>query len=342
MTQPGESIKRIKDKLGPNLTIMGHHYQNDSIIQHVDLKGDSLELARKVSDISSKHIVFCGVYFMAESAALLAGPDQSVHTPSADAKCVMSEMAPVGLVERVLDKVLSTGRRIIPLTYVNSSAAVKAVCGRNNGAVCTSANADRMLEWALAQGEGVLFLPDRNLALNTAAKLSVKGLVLDIRSGGDRIDPRVCEKYPLLVWPGCCATHFRFRASHIRDIRKNDPGAKIIVHPECPPEVVELADDSGSTSKIIKYCDQAEAGSTVYVGTELNLVLRLAKEQKDRIRVRPLLKSICSNMAKTDEPRLAGLLEAISGRGEAEPVRVPEDTAENARLALARMLEACS
>ena len=342
---PTQAIAAAREKLGRDLTVLGHHYQGDDVLNNTDKRGDSLELARAIPGLASRYIAFCGVYFMAESAAILATGEQGVHTPRPDAKCVMAEMAPALLAERVFERLARTGRRIVPLTYVNSSAAVKALCGRHGGSVCTSANAPTMLEWALEQGDGVLFLPDKNLALNTANALDVppdKRLLLDVRRGGDNLDPEAARKADLLVWPGCCATHFRFKVGHVEAARQAHPGCKIVVHPECMPEVVRASDGAGSTTYLINYVRQAPEGATVVVGTELNLVKRLAAEYAPGKTVLPLAESTCSNMAKTDAAALAALLAKLVSPTPPDPVRVPSAIADPASQALATMLDVCA
>ncbi len=336
-----ERIEALRERMGARLAILGHHYQADDVIRHADAAGDSLELARKLPGPPAEHIVFCGVFFMAESAAILAQPGQKVHIPDQTASCVMADTAPDVLVEAVLNRLLSTGRRITPLAYVNSSAAVKAVCGRFGGSVCTSANASTMLRWALDQGDGALFLPDKNLARNTADKLGIPEsdrAVLDIRAGGAHLDPRASASVRLFTWPGVCSVHHRFKLEHVERVRREDPEAKIVVHPECYPEVVRAADGDGSTSYLIKVCEEAPEGASVCVGTELNLVQRLAARHAPTRRVFPLHPSCCANMAKITEERLADALENLDT---AEPTVVAKELAEPARIALQRMLDAC-
>lgn len=340
-SQAFADISRSKALFGKRLAIFGHHYMSDAVIRHADFAGDSLELARKVPGLAAEHIVFCGVSFMAESASILAGSRQKVFIPDQAASCVMSEMAPHISVQGVLERLRAKGRRIIPLAYVNTSAAVKAICGRFGGSVCTSANARAMLSWALEQGDGVLFLPDRNLAMNTATALGLpkdQQLVLDIRKG--QMDCAAAGKARLLIWPGLCVIHHRFKPQQIARARAESPGALVVVHPECSPEVVTLADASGSTSFIIDYVRKAPAGSTIYIGTEANLVERLAREHAGSKSVLHLVESRCSNMAKITEDKLASLLAQI-GAGKAQPVVVAPDVAAPARDALTRMLEVC-
>lgn len=273
-----DRIEELRKRLGPRVTILGHHYQDDTVIRHVDIRGDSLELARKVEHIDSEHIVFCGVYFMAESAALLAAPGQKVHLPEMSANCVMAQMAPADLADVILKK-CNRVRKVVPLTYVNSSLAVKAVTGKYGGAVCTSANAEKMMRWAVGQGDAVLFLPDKNLGRNVADALGLprdRRHILNIRRAGAEMDMGAVNAADLILWPGCCAIHARFNARQIESRRAEYPGARVVVHPECSPEVVALADAAGSTSFIINYVAEAREGDTIVIGTEINLVERLA------------------------------------------------------------------
>ena len=344
MNQYQKRITELREKLGEDLIIMGHHYQNDAVIRHVDLTGDSLELARKVTTIDAKHIVFCGVYFMGESAALLANEGQNVYLPEDDANCVMSQMAPYTLVDKVLTRIKESGRKIVPLTYVNSSVAVKAVCGKHGGSVCTSANAEKMVRWAMERGDSVLFLPDKNLARNTANIIGIpeeKWHILNIRGEGTQIDMDAVSKSELIMWPGCCAIHARFNERQIEAARTKYPDVKIVIHPEAAPDVIDKADAAGSTSFIIKYVEAAPEGSNIAIGTELNLVERLADQYEGSKNIFPLLESTCSHMALVTEPKLLKTLEAIEN-GTAKPVTIPAGLVEDAKIALERMLIACA
>jgi quinolinate synthase len=332
-------ITAIKTRMGGELCILAHHYQADDVVEHADILGDSLELARRIEGLQAKYIVFCGVHFMAETAAILAREGQRVHIPDSGASCVMAEMAPAPLVEAVLNRLNAGGRRIIPLTYVNSSAAVKAVCGRFGGSVCTSANASTMLRWALDQGDGVLFLPDANLGRNTARALGLAEneiMHVDIRGGGNRVMP-ASHVQRLFLWPGLCAIHAKFHSAQIERIRAEHPEALVLVHPECAPDVVTLADGAGSTSYLIREVAAAAPGSLVFVGTEYNLVnrLRLLHQDKD---IRPLRMAVCSNMAKITPAKLLHMLRTLD---QTPPVQVDGAVATQARLALTRMLAAC-
>jgi len=339
-----DEIVRLKQELGERVYILGHHYMAQDVIDHCDLKGDSLELARRVESIRAPHIIFCGVCFMVESAALLARPGQKLYIAAQEADCVMARMAPAPLLSRVLTRLRETGRRVVPLAYVNTSMAVKAVVGRFGGAVCTSANAETMLRWALDQGEQVLFLPDRQLGRNTAKRL---GLVetdqhtLDIRSQGAKMDTAAIRKARLLLWPGCCAIHARFRPALVEAARYAHPGCRIAVHPECMPETVDASDAAGSTSFLIKYVAESPAGSTLVIGTEISLVERLAREHAGRCTVLPLARSLCSHMALTTQQRLLDCLRGIQA-GTARAWEVRAEEAASARESLQRMLKICS
>ena len=334
-------IERRLAELGSRVTVMGHHYQHDSVARHCSLMGDSLELARQVPGLTSDFIVFCGVNFMAETAAMLASDGQKVVEPAPDAGCVMSNMAPWMLLDNILNHLNADGPRVVPLTYVNTDAAIKAVVARHGGSVCTSANASTMMRWARERCETVFFLPDANLGTNTADKLGIpreKLARLDVRGGGSRVDPAALAGKELLLWPGLCAVHHRFKAAHIDEVRRRDPDALVVVHPECHPDVVAKADADGSTSFIIDYVAKAAPESAIYVGTEISLVERLAKRYRGEKLVRPLTPSQCSNMAKTTEKLLA---EALVNIEEAPAVRVAPDVARDATIAIERMLDAC-
>jgi len=339
-----DEIVQLKKELGEKVYIIGHHYIAQDVIDHCDLKGDSLELARRVEEIRAPHIVFCGVYFMAESAALLARPGQKVYIAAEEADCVMSRMVPALLLDKVLTRLCEKGRRVVPLAYVNTSLSVKAAVGRFGGAACTSANAKTMLRWALDQGGQVLFLPDQQLARNTAKSLGLvetEWRALDIRNQGANIDLTAAQKVKLLLWPGCCAIHARFRPELVESARRTYPGCRIAVHPECSPETVDASDAAGSTSFLIEYVVNSPAGSTLVIGTEISLVERLAREQAGRSAVLPLARSLCSKMALTTEQRLLDCLRGIQA-GTARALTVPPEEVAPARASLQRMLQACS
>lgn len=343
MTDLSSSITQLKQTLGDSVCIVGHHYQQDNVIKHCDITGDSLELARKVADCAAPHIVFCGVFFMAESAALLAREGQQVYLPETAANCVMSKMTPSTLLKNVLER-LNTRRKVVPLAYVNTSLAVKAVVGRFGGAVCTSANARTMLKWAMEQGDCVLFLPDKNLGRNTARQLGIgekEWHILDVRNKGQNLNFDAADHVPLVLWPGCCAIHAKFMPGNVAQMRREYPDCRVIVHPECSPEVVDCADGSGSTSYLIEQVRNAPQGSTIIVGTETNLVERLRHDYADNCQVIRLRRAYCSHMAKINEEKLHVTLEGILNKT-AVPTNIPAAHKVPARAALSRMLDACA
>lgn len=331
-----QRIQNIRLQMGDRLCILAHHYQHDSIVRHADHIGDSLELARKIPQLQAQYIVMCGVYFMAESAAILASDNQKVYIPDREAGCLLAKTAPASYLKRVMEHYVSDGKQVVPLAYVNTSAAIKALCGAYGGSVCTSANAKTMLEWARNQGQAVLFLPDKNLGQNTAHQIGISKHQREII----RLQPPYyCQDVALYIWPGLCVIHHFFTRQHIYAVRERFPEAFVIVHPECSPEVVQAADASGSTSQIIDYVQQLPHGSMVFVGTEINMVSRLGTQFLGDKLVKPLASSACSNMAKITEERLATLLEHIE---EVSPIEVDAFKKERALLALERMLSACS
>ena len=344
MNSVTQEIAALHARISADVAILGHHYQSDAVIQHTDFRGDSLELARRVPDIKAKHIVFCGVYFMAESAALLASPGQRTYLPAPDADCVMSRMAPSDLVETVLVRLNSGKQRVLPLAYVNTSLAVKAVVGRFGGAVCTSANAGKMLAWAMNEADVVLFLPDKNLGLNTARQIGLDAAAirtLNIRGKAKESTAQSIEGARLLLWPGCCAIHARFTVRQIEAMRTKHLGCIVAVHPECPPGVAAAADTAGSTSTLIRLVERAPDGSTIVIGTETNLVNRLMREHDQRLTILPLEISLCSNMAKTTETHLLHCLRKILD-GTAPPLDTKKALREPAQQSLTRMLSVCS
>jgi len=338
-------IEAIRSELGDRLTIMGHHYQNDKIVEHCDVTGDSLALARKVPGIDSEHIILCGVFFMGESAALMAAEGQRVYLPEPDADCTMARMIPGALLEAVLRRLTAGGRKLVPLAYVNTSLEVKAVVGRHGGAVCTSANAKTMLDWARKQGDGVLFVPDKNLGRNVGLELGMSPddmHSLNIRQGGEVVDLEAAARAELLLWPGLCSIHHKFHPVQVENLRKEYPGCTVIVHPECQPETVALGDAYGSTARIIDYVDALPDGSVVGVGTEINQVRRLAARHAARgVKVVPLAVSACCNMAAVTPTKLLRTLEAIRA-GNATPVHIPDTWVEPAKASIRRMIEVCA
>ena len=338
-----QRISAMRVQFGNSLTIIGHHYQSDEIIRHVQISGDSLELSQKVASIESENIIFCGVHFMAESAALLARKGQKIFIPAHDANCVMAKMAPAALLDNIITKLNAHGKKVLPVAYVNTSLAVKAVVGNHGGTVCTSSNAAKIMRWALRQDRQVLFLPDHNLGRNTAKLLGLtpaEQFVIDVRGQGAK--PEALNQ-KLLLWPGQCAIHARFRMEHVHALRKQYPGIKIAVHPECPPAIADAADAAGSTSFLIRFAAEAPDKSVIAIGTEANLVLRLAKQFQRQKTIIPLLETRCSDMAKTTPQKLLDCLESIAAQnGKFIPVRVAPELAAPARASLEKMLILCT
>ncbi len=339
-------IAAAKQALDGRLLILGHHYQRDEVIRWADARGDSLKLARYAAECDwATDIVFCGVHFMAESADVLTGPGQRVILPDLNAGCSMADMADVDEIEEcweALSDVIDVDR-VIPITYVNSSAAVKAFVGRHGGACCTSSNARQVVAWALERGDRVLFAPDQHLGRNTAFAMGFAAAdmrVWDPRHDLGGLQERDVKESKFLLWKGHCSVHQRFKVEHVEAARRDHPGVQVVVHPECSHEVVELADFVGSTERILAEVERAPAGSVLAIGTEIHMVNRMAADHPDKtvFSLDPLI-CPCSTMFRIDEPHLAWCLEALV-RGEiVNRITVDEDTAEGARLALSRMLE---
>ena len=334
-----ERVCRVKKMLGKRLIILAHHYQRDEVYEFGDITGDSFKLAQEASKRRDvEYIVFCGVHFMAEAARILASPMQRVFLPDMLAGCPMSDMAHIDAVERVWKEIglLLPSSKIIPVAYMNTSAEIKAFCGRNGGSICTSSNAANIFRWALANGDKIFFLPDRHLGENTARTIGLgEGFVVVGRDGIGGIKPNLLQNAPLILWDGYCHVHTHFLPSHVEKARKEHPACRIIVHPECTPDVARLADKTGSTEQIKRYVEEAPAGSTIVIGTEINMVTRLARRHADK-NIFPLANSLCPNMFKISLHDLAFTLENLPPKNE---IFVDEGVATDARLALERMLE---
>jgi quinolinate synthase len=337
-----ERILDHKSRYGKRLVILGHHYQKQEVIDFSDFRGDSLGLSRLAAgQTDCEFIVFCGVHFMAESAEVVRQAHQTVQHPDFDAGCPMAEMADVEAVRRAWELVCGTVREtsVIPVTYMNSSAELKAFCGRKHGVVCTSSNAAKVFAWALQEGEKIFFFPDEHLGRNTARVVGIpeEEITLWDPYGGPRGEPekKAIDEARLLLWKGFCHVHTHFRTDHIRKAREESPGARVVVHPECPQDVVLASDTAGSTEYILRYVREAPKGSTIYVGTETNFVSRLAREHPEKT-VRELARSVCPNMSRIDMRNLLWTLDEI---GRVNRVYVDTDTKEGARLALDRMLQ---
>ncbi|MFC4119371.1 quinolinate synthase NadA [Nonomuraea zeae] len=341
-----ERARRAKEALGDRLFVLGHHYQRDEVIQFADVTGDSFKLAQQAAARpEAEFIVFCGVHFMAESADILTGDAQKVVLPDLAAGCSMADMATFDQVEECWDALEDAGlaEQVIPVTYMNSSADIKAFCGRNGGAVCTSSNARRALDWAFEQGQKVLFLPDQHLGRNTA--VLEMGMTLEDcvvwnphRPNGGLTQEQL-ERARMILWRGHCSVHGRFTAESVDDVRARIPGVNVLVHPECRHEVVLKADHVGSTEHIIKTLEAAPAGSSWAIGTELNLVKRLAQTFPDK-NISFLDKTVCycSTMNRIDLPHLVWALESLVLGDVVNQITVDEDTTHWAKVALDRML----
>ena len=335
-----------KAALGDRVFVLGHHYQRDEVIAFADVTGDSFKLAQQAAaHPEAEFIVFAGVHFMAESADILTSPDQQVILPDLAAGCSMADMAAIAQVEDCWQALVDAGVAdvTVPITYMNSTAAIKAFTGRHGGAVCTSSNAERSLQWAFEQGEKVLFLPDQHLGRNTAVRdlgLSLDDCVVynpNRPMGGLTVEQLHAAK--VILWKGHCSVHGRFTPDCVDEVRERVPGVTVIVHPECTYEVVERADVVGSTEKIIATVTAAEPGSAWAIGTELNLVKRLALANPDK-EIVYLDRTVCycSTMNRIDLPHLVWALESLVAGTVVNRIEVEPDTAHWAKVALDRML----
>jgi len=339
-------IATAKETLGDRLIILGHHYQRDEVIKWADKRGDSFLLARFAADNQqATDIVFCGVHFMAESADVLTAPHQRVILPDLNAGCSMADMADIDQVETAWEELASVTDvdAIVPITYMNSSAALKAFVGEHGGAVCTSSNARAVIEWALAKGTKVLFFPDQHLGRNTAFQMGYDGgsmRVWNPRFDLGDLEEREVKDATFLLWKGHCSVHQRFSPDHVAAFRDDHPGGTVLVHPECAHEVVELADRVGSTERILHWVEEADPGAVIGVGTEIHMVQRMATENPDKtiVSLDPLV-CPCSTMFRIDGPHLAWVLENLVDGNVVNQITVDDHTATWARVALERMLE---
>lgn len=338
-------VAERKRELGDRLVILGHHYQEDDVIAFADFTGDSLKLSQLAAEQDKcEFVVFCGVHFMAESADILTGDVVKVVLPDLSAGCSMADMATVEQLEEAWEIVRGvTAARVIPITYVNSSAGIKSFCGLHGGACCTSSNAARVMRWALDQGEKIMFLPDQHLGRNTAYAM---GYPLDCMAVVDPNRPRLglgeddIRGAKFLLWKGHCSVHTLFVPEQCDEIRRIDPEFRIIVHPECDWAVVQKADLSGSTEQIIRAVRQSPEGSKWAIGTEIHLVNRLAREQAGKRLIRSLagIQCLCTTMYRIDLPHLLHALDELAAGRVINQVRVDEQTRRWSRVALQRML----
>ncbi|BBA96842.1 putative quinolinate synthetase [Actinacidiphila reveromycinica] len=338
--------RAAKARLGERVFVLGHHYQRDEVIEFADVTGDSFKLARDAAARpDAEYIVFCGVHFMAESADILTSDAQQVILPDLAAGCSMADMASAEQVAECWDVLADAGVAdvTVPVSYMNSSADIKAFTGRHGGTICTSSNARRALEWAFEQGEKVLFLPDQHLGRNTAVRemgLSLDDCVVyNPHKPGGGLTPERLRAAKMILWRGHCSVHGRFSLESVEDVRARVPGINVLVHPECKHEVVTAADHVGSTEHIIKMLDEAPAGSAWALGTELNLVRRLAAAHPDKqIVFLDRTVCFCSTMNRIDLPHLVWTLESLADGKPVNRIRVDAETEHYAKLALEQML----
>ena len=341
-----ERARAAKQALASSVFVLGHHYQRDEVIQFADVTGDSFKLARDAARRpSADYVMFCGVHFMAESADILTADDQQVILPDLAAGCSLADMANYDQVEECWDVLEDVGIAddVIPVTYMNSSADIKAFVGRHGGTVCTSSNARRALEWALSRGSKVLFMPDQHLGRNTAVLEMGMELadcvVYDPHKPDGGLDPKRLRAATVILWRGHCSVHGRFSRAAVDEIRARIPGVNVIVHPECRHEVATSADVIGSTERIIATIEQAPTGSVWAVGTELNLVQRLAAANPDKTVVfLDRTVCFCSTMNRIDLPHLVWALESLASGEVVNRIQVDEEIAKYARAALDQML----
>jgi len=341
-----ERAKKARAALGDRAMILGHHYQRDEVIQFADITGDSFKLAQAAAaNTTAEFIFFCGVHFMAESADILTSENQKVILPDLAAGCSMADMASASQVNECWDVLTELGvaTKTIPVTYMNSTAAIKSFTGKNGGTVCTSSNAKRAMSWGFEQGEKILFLPDQHLGRNTAVLslgLSLNDCVLwnPWKPRGGLTDDQI-RNSKVILWRGHCSVHGRFTIKNVTEVRERVPGVKVLVHPECQNDVVSAADVVGSTEAIIKTVEQSPAGSKWAIGTELNLVQRLANAHPDKT-VLFLDKTVCycSTMNRIDLPHLVWAMETLVNGRLVNQISVDSETALNAKVALERML----
>jgi quinolinate synthase len=353
LVMPDESmdarIASAREKLAGDAIILGHHYQRDEVIRFADFTGDSYKLSKAASETNAKYMVFCGVHFMAETADILAQPWQQVMLPDLNAGCSMADMAEIGQVENCWESLerlrMTAGVGILPLTYMNSAANIKAFCGERGGLVCTSSNARSAFEWAYARAGKILFLPDQHLGRNTAFAMGIplhEMVVWDPYQINGGVAPDRLRSAKIILWKGHCSVHQRFLPEHVDRVRRDEPGMQVIVHPECRWEVCQKADALGSTERIIDLIERAPEGSSFAVGTEIHLVNRLAK------RFAPLGKRVvtldesgclCTTMYRISPQHLAWTLENLVEGRVMNRIQVDDDVKHWAKVALDRMLE---
>jgi len=344
-------IAEARARLGKQAIILGHHYQRDEIVRFADHTGDSYKLSKLAAQAEGRYIVFCGVHFMAESADILAQPHQQVVLPDLNAGCSMADMADISQVEACWDRLTAAGLTqadaggLVPLTYMNSTAAIKAFCGARGGLVCTSSNAAAAFRWAFARGQRILFLPDQHLGRNTAHVMGIppqEMVVWDPYQINGGLAPERLRAARVILWKGHCSVHQRFLPEHVDRVRAKYPGIQVIAHPECRLEVCQKADGIGSTERLIQFIEQAPTGTMFAVGTEIHLVNRLSKRFAllgKRVITLDDAGCLCTTMFRITPQHLAWALENLVGGNVVNRIRVHEDVKLWARVALDRMLE---
>jgi len=341
-------IVTAKAALGKRAVILGHHYQRADVYKHADLKGDSLQLSKLAASTDADYLVFCGVHFMAEVADILSKPSQTVILPDMNAGCSMADMANLAKVERAwreISEVIDPDEKITPVTYINSAADLKAFCGEHGGIVCTSTNAKQILEWSFARREKVLFFPDQHLGRWSGYMIGIppdEMMVWDFDEPLGGLTPAQIRKAKVLLWKGHCSVHQMFQVQHVLNFRSQYPDGMVIAHPECNFEVCKLSDYVGSTDFIIKTILDSKPNTRWLVGTELNLVNRIAEQVKPEGKIVQFMAPtvcVCSTMARIDPQHLAWTLENLVDGKVVDQIKVPARDAELARIALKRMLE---
>jgi quinolinate synthase len=336
-------LKKIKEELKDQVVILGHHYQQDDVISFADITGDSLQLAREAAKLDKPYIIFCGVHFMAETADMLTKENQKVILPDLRAGCSMADMAVRSDIDRAWNFMKSsTKSKIVPVTYINCAATLKAFVGDNEGSICTSSNAEKVIDWALKQGEKLLFFPDQHLGRNTCFKMGIpleKMVVYNPNLLNGGLTSKEIDEAKVILWYGYCSVHQGFTKEQIATIKKNDPEMTVIVHPECSFEVVSNADDAGSTSYIIDKIKASKPGSKFAVGTEINLVNRLAHEFTDKkiISLSPY-QCLCTTMYRVRPRWLLASMRAIKANKPINVISVSDEIKESSLKALNSML----
>lgn len=335
--------KKLKEELKDKMLILGHHYQQDDVISFADVRGDSLKLAQDAAGIDKPYIVFCGVHFMAETADILTPADKKVILPDLRAGCSMADMAERSQIDKAWDFLSSsTQDKIVPVTYINCAATLKSFVGEKGGSICTSSNAEKIIDWALKEGEKLLFFPDQHLGRNTCFKMGIPledMVIYDPNKFNGGLTPEQVDRAKVILWYGYCSVHQGFTAEQVRKLKKEQPDVKVIVHPECSFDVVQEAHEAGSTAYIINRVKEMPAGSRIAVGTEINLVNRLNQEFPDKeiFSLSPY-QCLCTTMYRVRPRWLLASFRAIKDDKPINIIKVDEATAAGARLALDKML----